>query len=41
MAAQLTRHEAEQLEIHEGDIVYVRPGGVPDAPPVIAAPTAA
>ena len=29
VAAQLTRHEAEQLEITEGDIVYVRPGGVP------------
>ena len=26
--AQLTRHEAEQLELHEGDIVYVRRDGV-------------
>ncbi len=25
IAAQLTRHEVEQLELHEGDIVYVRP----------------
>ena len=25
VAAQLTRHEAEQLELAEGDIVYVRP----------------
>jgi sulfate transport system ATP-binding protein len=24
VAAQLTRHEAEQLELAEGDIVYVR-----------------
>jgi sulfate/thiosulfate transport system ATP-binding protein len=28
--AQLTRHEAEQLELAEGDIVYVRPGGAPE-----------
>jgi len=27
IAAQLTRHEVEQLEIAEGDIVYVRSGG--------------
>jgi sulfate/thiosulfate transport system ATP-binding protein len=27
VAAQLTRHEAEQLELAEGDIVYVRPTG--------------
>jgi sulfate/thiosulfate transport system ATP-binding protein len=27
IAAQLTRHELEQLEIAEGDIVYVRSGG--------------
>jgi sulfate/thiosulfate transport system ATP-binding protein len=29
VAAQLTRHEAEQLELAEGDIVYVRPSDVP------------
>jgi sulfate transport system ATP-binding protein len=29
VAAQLTRHEAEQLEVAEGDILYVRQGGVP------------
>jgi sulfate transport system ATP-binding protein len=28
VAAQLTRHEVEQLEIAEGDIVYVRPDSV-------------
>jgi sulfate transport system ATP-binding protein len=27
VAAQLTRHEAEQLELTPGDIVYVRSGG--------------
>src|SRR4051812_14422876 len=32
VAAQLTRHEAEQLEINEGDIVYVRPDGVTGSP---------
>jgi hypothetical protein len=26
---QLTRHEAEQLELAEGDIVWVRPVGAP------------
>jgi sulfate transport system ATP-binding protein len=30
--AQLTRHEAEQLELHEGDIVYVRRDGVKALP---------
>jgi sulfate transport system ATP-binding protein len=30
--AQLTRHEAEQLELHEGDIVYVRRDGVKSLP---------
>jgi sulfate transport system ATP-binding protein len=30
--AQLTRHEAEQLELHEGDIVYVRRDGVRSLP---------
>jgi sulfate transport system ATP-binding protein len=29
VAAQLTRSEAEQLELAEGDIVYVRPDGAP------------
>ncbi|WCB92063.1 Sulfate/thiosulfate import ATP-binding protein CysA [Baekduia alba] len=32
VAAQLTRHEAEQLELTEGDIVYVRPNAVPATP---------
>jgi sulfate transport system ATP-binding protein len=44
VAAQLTRHEAEQLELVEGDIVYVRPGGVPERAADLeedAAPTAA
>jgi len=27
LAAQLTRHEVDELELHEGDIVYVKPGG--------------
>jgi len=31
VAAQLTRHEAEQLELAEGDIVYVRPDSAPAA----------
>jgi sulfate transport system ATP-binding protein len=39
VAAQLTRHEAEQLELAQGDIVYVRPDAVP--PVAAAAPTAA
>jgi sulfate transport system ATP-binding protein len=30
--AQLTRHEAEQLELHKGDIVYVRRDGVKSLP---------
>jgi sulfate transport system ATP-binding protein len=30
--AQLTRHEAEQLELHEGDIVYVLRDGVKSLP---------
>jgi sulfate transport system ATP-binding protein len=34
VAAQLTRHEAEQLELSEGDIVYVRS---PDARTVVSA----
>jgi sulfate transport system ATP-binding protein len=29
VAAQLTRHEAEQLELAPGDIVYVRPAAAP------------
>jgi sulfate transport system ATP-binding protein len=44
VAAQLTRHEAEALELVEGDIVYVRPGGVPERAADLeqaAAPTAA
>src|SRR6195952_3363735 len=32
VAAQLTRHEVEQLEIAEGDIVYVQPDGVQRIP---------
>jgi sulfate transport system ATP-binding protein len=46
VAAQLTRHEVEQLEIAEGDIVYVRPDGVKPiassapAPAPAAAPAA-
>jgi sulfate transport system ATP-binding protein len=40
IAAQLTRHELEQLEVAEGDIVYVRSGGrrferAPDIAPAI------
>jgi sulfate transport system ATP-binding protein len=31
VAAQLTRHEAEQLELAPGDIVYVRPGAAAPA----------
>ena len=38
VAAQLTRHEAEQLEITEGDIVFVRPGGVPAPAPASPEP---
>jgi sulfate/thiosulfate transport system ATP-binding protein len=38
VAAQLTRHEAEQLELAPGDIVYVRPDAVPST---TASPTAA
>jgi sulfate transport system ATP-binding protein len=39
VAAQLTRHEAEQLELVPGDIVYVRPSGAAPlpTPPVSAA----
>ncbi|HWH93202.1 MAG TPA: TOBE-like domain-containing protein [Baekduia sp.] len=40
VAAQLTRHEAEQLELAEGDIVYVRSGSAP-AVPAPASPSAA
>ncbi|WP_445152570.1 sulfate/molybdate ABC transporter ATP-binding protein [Baekduia sp. Peel2402] len=36
IAAQLTRHEVEQLEISEGDIVFVRPGGRRFERPAIA-----
>src|SRR4051812_22866986 len=32
VAAQLTRYEAEQLELAPGDIVYVRPDGVTGSP---------
>jgi sulfate transport system ATP-binding protein len=32
VAAQLTRHEAEQLELAEGDIVYVRSGDAARTP---------
>ncbi|QEC47206.1 sulfate ABC transporter ATP-binding protein [Baekduia soli] len=42
VAAQLTRHEAEELELAEGDIVYVRPDGTAplqaDGAPEPAAP---
>jgi sulfate/thiosulfate transport system ATP-binding protein len=34
---QLTRHEAEELELTEGDIVYVRPGGAGAQPRLSAA----
>jgi sulfate transport system ATP-binding protein len=36
VAAQLTRNEAEQLELAPGDIVYVREGGVSRSPPAEA-----
>jgi sulfate transport system ATP-binding protein len=39
VAAQLTRSEAEQLELAEGDIVYVRPSGA--APIAVEAKPAA
>jgi sulfate/thiosulfate transport system ATP-binding protein len=38
IAAQLTRHELEQLEIAEGDIVYVRPAGRRFERPAVEAP---
>jgi sulfate/thiosulfate transport system ATP-binding protein len=41
IAAQLTRHELEQLEIAEGDIVYVRSGGRRFERPALAAVDAA
>jgi sulfate transport system ATP-binding protein len=37
VAAQLTRHEAEELELAPGDIVYVREGGAPRVRAVNAA----
>jgi sulfate transport system ATP-binding protein len=36
VAAQLTRHEAEQLELTPGDIVYVRPDGAQRGAPTAA-----
>jgi sulfate transport system ATP-binding protein len=38
VAAQLTRHEAEQLELAQGDIVYVRPDAVRTVAPVAPTP---
>jgi sulfate transport system ATP-binding protein len=35
--AQLTRHEAEELELQPGDIVFVRPGAESAPPPAAAA----
>jgi sulfate transport system ATP-binding protein len=37
VAAQLTRHEAEELELAAGDIVYVREGGVARPPTTLHA----
>ena len=36
VSVQLTRSEAEQLELAPGDIVFVRPGAAPTAPTLSA-----